>query len=598
MARLPVVSSDGNAWGTVLNDFLQVSLNTDGTLLTSALSGYAQASLAIYSVYAYGAKGDGTTDDTTAIQNTINAAQTAGGGIVYLPKGTYLVSSELSITSNNVVLAGAGPGTLIQPSASFPNSSKIIYMNQVDFCGVRDMQFAWANTTSSGNPTSDFINISQSRYGIYSNLQFYYGGAWCINSIGSTGKSNLGTVIHNVHALHCQNGIHIQSKQSPTWGGQHFLSNVNLELIDAGDALFIEDADDIVVNNLLAAVNGSGLGIPLHIKGAGASNFFSNIDIGDYPTQPGTQPTVLIESSANGSPSNITLSNGVIQQGNIGVSITAGKQIIIRGFKIGGNAGNGISISGSPSGIEIEQNIFTGNGVTAGTNYSIGNTGSGDVYIRDNIFQDNQGAGANQVTNAIHSSAGAITESGNAYTGTGWTSTNRVALTGGTITAGKVAPHALYDGELSIGSVAALTANTVYFVGVTIQEYAVLTGMKLRFGTGGTGHFDVGVYADNAGVPGALLINAAATPTSLTTSVSATVTQNFTSSTWLAPGRYWLAFWIDNATDQVLRQSAATGFSGPLRTLSSTGPCPSSGAGAANASVKPIMAALISGNWS
>jgi hypothetical protein len=60
----------------------------------------------VWNVKAYGAKGDGTTDNTSSIQNTINAAHTAGGGIVYIPKGIY-ISSPLILYSN-VGLAGAG----------------------------------------------------------------------------------------------------------------------------------------------------------------------------------------------------------------------------------------------------------------------------------------------------------------------------------------------------------------------------------------------------------------------------------------------------------------------------------------------------------
>lgn len=41
----------------------------------------------------YGATGDGSTDDTTAVQAAINAANTAGGGIVWFPKGTYNVTN-------------------------------------------------------------------------------------------------------------------------------------------------------------------------------------------------------------------------------------------------------------------------------------------------------------------------------------------------------------------------------------------------------------------------------------------------------------------------------------------------------------------------
>jgi hypothetical protein len=38
MSRLPQVGGDGNEWGNVLNDFLSVSLNTDGTIKASAIS--------------------------------------------------------------------------------------------------------------------------------------------------------------------------------------------------------------------------------------------------------------------------------------------------------------------------------------------------------------------------------------------------------------------------------------------------------------------------------------------------------------------------------------------------------------------------------
>ena len=45
-----------------------------------------------YNVKNYGAAGDGTTDDTTAIQNAINAMPNTGG-VVFLPPGTYKITS-------------------------------------------------------------------------------------------------------------------------------------------------------------------------------------------------------------------------------------------------------------------------------------------------------------------------------------------------------------------------------------------------------------------------------------------------------------------------------------------------------------------------
>lgn len=54
----------------------------------------------------YGATGDGTTDDTTALQNAINAAIAAGRRL-YIPAGTY------KFTQLSVTVSGAGKGPLI-----------------------------------------------------------------------------------------------------------------------------------------------------------------------------------------------------------------------------------------------------------------------------------------------------------------------------------------------------------------------------------------------------------------------------------------------------------------------------------------------------
>ncbi|TWC15095.1 parallel beta-helix repeat protein [Pseudomonas sp. SJZ085] len=70
----------------------------------------------IFNVQNFGAKGDGITDDTAAIQAAIDAAAAAGGGEVYVPAGTYIVSGgeEPSdgclMLKSNVHLYGDGMG--------------------------------------------------------------------------------------------------------------------------------------------------------------------------------------------------------------------------------------------------------------------------------------------------------------------------------------------------------------------------------------------------------------------------------------------------------------------------------------------------------
>ena len=59
------------------------------------------------SVKDFGAVGDGTTDDTAAIQAAINAVSSAGGGKVRFTRGTYKVNSSLTVPAY-VILSGEG----------------------------------------------------------------------------------------------------------------------------------------------------------------------------------------------------------------------------------------------------------------------------------------------------------------------------------------------------------------------------------------------------------------------------------------------------------------------------------------------------------
>ena len=60
-----------------------------------------------YNVMDYKATGNGTTDDTAAIQSAIDEAGSNGGGVVYFPAGTYLVTPS---TTTGVALSLTGTG--------------------------------------------------------------------------------------------------------------------------------------------------------------------------------------------------------------------------------------------------------------------------------------------------------------------------------------------------------------------------------------------------------------------------------------------------------------------------------------------------------
>jgi parallel beta-helix repeat protein len=71
----------------------------------------------IRNIKQYGAIGNGLTDDLQAIQSAVDAAFDAGGGIVFVPQGTYAISDAIKLKSH-VHLKGEGFASRIISSAS------------------------------------------------------------------------------------------------------------------------------------------------------------------------------------------------------------------------------------------------------------------------------------------------------------------------------------------------------------------------------------------------------------------------------------------------------------------------------------------------
>jgi hypothetical protein len=80
----------------------------------AALTGWYDV-VGSYGAVRYGTKAAASagTDSTTAIQNAINAAQSAGGGVVYIAPGYYRIATGLAITSDRVRFFGNGQDTSV-----------------------------------------------------------------------------------------------------------------------------------------------------------------------------------------------------------------------------------------------------------------------------------------------------------------------------------------------------------------------------------------------------------------------------------------------------------------------------------------------------
>ena len=116
---------------------------TNGVTLTDA-GWFNDVNDAIYDdVYnvknsTYGALGDGAADDTVAIQAAIDACNTAGGGIVFFPEGTY-IASAIALQSY-VRLVGAGfKKTILQHKSGTTTDFITLTDNNTDYFGIEDL---------------------------------------------------------------------------------------------------------------------------------------------------------------------------------------------------------------------------------------------------------------------------------------------------------------------------------------------------------------------------------------------------------------------------------------------------------------------------
>ncbi len=84
-------------------DLLYAKLNPSTTPLDRKITvgDFLATLIGWYNVKSFGARGDGTTDDTVAIQAAINAVVAAGGGTLYFPVGVYVIGGALQDTGDS-----------------------------------------------------------------------------------------------------------------------------------------------------------------------------------------------------------------------------------------------------------------------------------------------------------------------------------------------------------------------------------------------------------------------------------------------------------------------------------------------------------------
>jgi len=137
--RLPIVGGDEGNWGTILNDFLLAHHNEDGSNKDVP---------SVYNVRDFGATGNGSTDDSSAIQNTIDEALKDSKGILYFPPGVYIIGSTPKITDSLMVIGSSSSSVLKAKASTNVNCLQITQADNVTIC---DLEIDGQRDTQSGN---------------------------------------------------------------------------------------------------------------------------------------------------------------------------------------------------------------------------------------------------------------------------------------------------------------------------------------------------------------------------------------------------------------------------------------------------------------
>ncbi|MFC0394720.1 glycosyl hydrolase family 28-related protein [Paenibacillus mendelii] len=202
-----------------------IGMYTAGSVGWPAAAAAATSVNSYYDVTDYGAAGNGITDDRSAIQTAINAAQSAGGGVVFLPKGTYAISGTLNITGHHIGVVGVGGSSVIQ--GTFAAGHIIYFGGTTTSTGTINNYFKDFTITSNVKKTSGAAIFGEhaqrsviegvkaddpgmTSYNLYDGLYFKYFD---------------NCLVSNVQLFCSHSGITAQGKSDQSWGANLWIMN-------------------------------------------------------------------------------------------------------------------------------------------------------------------------------------------------------------------------------------------------------------------------------------------------------------------------------------------------------------------------------------
>jgi hypothetical protein len=346
----------------------------------------------------YGGDNTGAADSTTAIQNAMNAAATAGGGIVYLPAGSYKISSSLILNGwNNVTISGDGQATFIKPTTGVAFSITGGNANRIS-----NLMIQFASTTTSANPVGNTIGIAHSTNFEISNVEILYANGWALTITSDATGDSFYPVVDRFHSYYCNGGMYCIGTASPDGMMGVFITNCKFDYCQTNVGINLLNVWDAQITN----IDGSGnlLGM-VRVTGLGGAVVMNNVDFG---VAPAASFGLLIEPSGGNVPVDVMVSNSLIQQGKYPLQITGGKQVTFSNCVFQQAASVGAQLQGTLTDqVTFSNCIFASNGSTAApNNYDLNWSGSGNISVIGCMFSSPIGTAAGQVVKSTTFTAG------------------------------------------------------------------------------------------------------------------------------------------------------------------------------------------------